>query len=68
MIAPKNMSDTVDDFIAFFNLKPDQALLLHQNDQGMENKTPCCIHSAREGGNRHMQPATVQMSVHIHAV
>ena len=48
MIVPKNMPDTVDDFIAFFNLKPDQALLLHQNDQGMENKTPCWIHSAKE--------------------
>ena len=35
MVAPKNMTDTVDDFIKFFNLKPDQMLVLHENDQGI---------------------------------
>ena len=35
MVAPKNMRDTVDDFIKFFNLKPDQTLVLQENDQGI---------------------------------
>ena len=34
MIAPKNMADTVDDFITYFNLNPDQLLRLHQDDPG----------------------------------
>ena len=27
MVAPKNMTDIVDDFIKFLNLKPDQMLM-----------------------------------------
>ena len=35
MVAPQNMADTVDDFISYFNINPDQLIHLHQNDQGI---------------------------------
>lgn len=46
MVAPQNMADTVDDFISYFNLNPDQLIQLHQNDQDILVPTipqPCSI-------------------------
>ena len=34
MVVPKNMADTVDDFMTYFHLEPDQLLRLHQTDPG----------------------------------